>query len=127
MRTSISVVASIIFAAFMLSCASPPPAADESVTVFARFDATPGREAEVEALFSKVVLYVHNAEPGASYHFYRSKKDPTVFVFYEVYANAEAADHHAKVTLPAMAREYGPPPEGLFSKPPEIARFSQIK
>ena len=33
---------------------------------------------------------------------------------------------HSKVTLPAVGKEFGPPPEGPFSRPPEIERFSAL-
>jgi hypothetical protein len=85
MRRPSLLFAAAVFAALLASCASPPQRTDESVTVIARFDVTPGREAEAEALFTKVVGFVRTAEPATSYHLYHSKKDPAVFVFYEVY------------------------------------------
>ena len=126
MRRSFLFLAAIAFSVLISSCASQPSRVDESITVLARFDITPGREAEAEGLFLKVVAFVRNAEPATTYRLYHSKKDPTVFVFYEVYANSAAADNHSKVTLPAATKEYGTFPAGLLSRPPDIARFSEL-
>jgi quinol monooxygenase YgiN len=95
-------------------------AADESVTVIARIFVTPGREAEAEARYQRMIEFVRKAEPNVVYRFFRSKKDPSLFMTYEVYPNQAAASDHLKVTLPSFAKEIGPTPEGLLSRPMEI-------
>jgi len=108
------------YSALLLAIPGISFAADESVTIVARVYAAPGREAEAEARLVKVVAFVRKAEPGTVYRLYRSKKDPTVFMFYEVYPSDAARAHHGKVTLPAFAKEYGPAPKGLFARPIDV-------
>jgi quinol monooxygenase YgiN len=127
MRRLFLFFAAAVLGPLLASCATQPSSTDDSITVLARFSVTPGREAEAEGLFLKAVAFVANAEPATTYRVFHSKKDPTVFVFYEVYANSAALENHSKVTLPAMAKEYGAPPSGLFSRPPEIERFSPVR
>lgn len=101
-------------------------AADESVTVVARIYVTPGREAEAEGRFLKLIEFVRKAEPNVTYRFHRSRKDPSLFVTYEIYPSQAAAGEHMKVTLPAFAKEVGPTPEGLLARPMEIELLRQI-
>ena len=101
-------------------------AAEEPVTVTSRFYAAPGREAEVESRFLKIVEFVRKAEPNITYRLYRSNKDPSVFLFFEVYPSQSAFDEHVKVTLPAVRKEYGPPAEGLFARPAETDLFRSL-
>jgi quinol monooxygenase YgiN len=127
MRTSIAfLTGAFLYVSFLFSVPSVASAADESVTVTSRFYAAPGREAEVEARFLKFVEYVRKAEPNITYRLYRSKKDPSVFLFYEVYPSQAASDEHSKVTLPAFRKEYGPPAEGLFARPAETETFRAL-
>jgi quinol monooxygenase YgiN len=94
-------------------------AAEDSVTLVARFYAAPGREAEVADRFGRLVAFVRKAEPHITYRLYRSEKDPSVFIFYEVHPSKQARDDHVNVHVPAFLKEAGPPPEGLFAKPSE--------
>ena len=89
-------------------------AADESVTKISRHYAVPGREAEVEARFLKLVAFVRKAEPNVTYRLYRSMKDPSVFLFYEVYPSQAAREEHENVTTPAFRKGAGST-EGLFA------------
>jgi quinol monooxygenase YgiN len=54
---------------------------------------------------------VKQAEPNVSYRLHRSAKDPTAFLFYEVYPSQAARDKHLTETLPALRKEAGPMPE----------------
>ena len=119
-------VGAILCLALSLVAADDASAADEPIAVTARFYATPGREAEVEARLLQVVAFVRKAEPGITYRLQRSHKDPTVFVFYEAYPTASAREAHGKVTIPAFLKEYGPPVEGLFARPPEVETYSPL-
>ena len=78
--------------------------ADDSVMVIARLYATAGREAELEARILKSVEFVRKAEPDITYRAYRSQKDPSMFVYFEVYPSQTAFDRHAKETMPAFRR-----------------------
>ena len=101
-------------------------AADESVAVMSRFEATPGREAEAESRLLLVVGYVRKAEPNTIYRLHRSTKDPSVFMFYETYLNAAAREIHRTVVIPAFLKEFGAPPQGLFVRPPETEVFQLL-
>jgi quinol monooxygenase YgiN len=121
MRHSVlSLASTVLCFGLLLGAPSIASAADESVALVARINAAPGREAEAEARLLLVVAFVRKAEPGTTYRLYRSSKDPTVFIFYEVYQTQAAYEQHSKVTLPAFRKEYGPTPEGLYVRPPEI-------
>jgi quinol monooxygenase YgiN len=102
-------------------------AADESLTVIARVYATAGREAEVAARLLKMNEFVRKAEPNITYQFFQSKKNPTLFLTYEIYPNKEAAGEHMKVTLPAFSKEFGAAPEGLFARPMEVEVVEQLR
>ena len=121
-RSILSVVGSIIFVAALLTTPRAAFAADEPITISARFDPAPGREAEAEARLLQIVAYVRKAEPGAIYRLHRSSNEPTTFLFYETYASQAALEQHSKVTLPAFRKEYGPTPEGLWARPPGRTR-----
>jgi quinol monooxygenase YgiN len=97
--------------------------ADEQVVIVARYYPAPGREAELEARLLRSLKYVKQAEPNVSYRLHRSAKEPTVFLFYEVYPSQAARDQHRTETLTALRKEVGPMPEGIFSRPPEVEAY----
>jgi quinol monooxygenase YgiN len=74
-----------------------------------------------------VVEYVRRAEPNITYRLQRSMKDPSVFLYYEVYPSEAAFDNHVKVVLPAMTKEIGPRPEGMLARPPEGEKFRPVE
>ncbi|HXZ93035.1 MAG TPA: antibiotic biosynthesis monooxygenase family protein [Burkholderiales bacterium] len=115
-----------LVAAAPLAGAPLPALADESVIVISRQYAAPGRERELQERFLKVIAYVRKAEPGYTYRLYHSRKDPAVFVFYEVYPSQAAFEHHAKVTFPAMRKDLGPPAEGIFARPAETETYTAL-
>lgn len=94
-------------------------AGEEEITLISRFVAAPGREADVEARFAKLIPFVRKAEPDVTYRVYRSVKEPTVYIFYEVFPSQAARDAHVNVHIPAFQKEYGSSTEGLFARPPE--------
>lgn len=100
--------------------------AGEQVVVVARLYPAPGREAELEARLLRSVKYVKQAEPNITYRLHRSVKEPTVFLYYEVYPSQAAYDQHHTETIPAFRKEAGPQPEGIFSRPPEIEFFGLL-
>ncbi len=97
--------------------------ADERVVIVARYSPTPGREAELEARLLRALKFMKQAEPNVSYRLHRSAKEPTVFLFYEVYPSQAARDQHVTETLTALRREAGPMPEGILSRPPEVEAY----
>ena len=61
----------------------------------------PEKSAEFEALFSSYVA-ASRREPGCiEYHMLRDQQDPSVFIFYEVWASQADLDVHS--SLPHMA------------------------
>jgi quinol monooxygenase YgiN len=86
MRATIVFISCAFFSIGILTSVSfVARAAEEPVTVTSRYYAAPGREAEVESRFLKIVEFVRKAEPNITYRLYRSNKDPSVFLFFEVY------------------------------------------
>ena len=116
----------VAFACVLMAAMTPARAADETITVVAKLYATPGRESEAEARLLKALAFVHNSEPNITYRYYRSKKDPTLFVTYEIYPNQAALTNHMKVVLPASRETIGATPDGLFARPMEADVLQEI-
>jgi len=112
---------SALLAGLLLLGATPDTrAGEEPITVIARYWVTPGREAEAEPRFRKALEFMQEVEPGSSFKMYRSQKDPTLFVYIEVYPSQAALEKHRQITNPARAKELGPTPAGLLARAPEI-------
>jgi quinol monooxygenase YgiN len=111
--------------AALLAISGESARADEQVVVVARFYPASGREAELEARLLRSVKFVKQAEPNFTYRLHRSAKEPTSFLYYEVYPDQAAFDRHRQ-TVAAFRQEAGPPPEGIFSRPPEIEFFGLL-
>jgi quinol monooxygenase YgiN len=94
-------------------------AADEQIVLTTRVYPAPGREAETEARVVRFVELVKKAEPDITYRLHRSTKEPTIFLFYEVYPSQAAFDKHRTVTIPAVRSVVGAAPEGLLARPLE--------
>ncbi len=105
---------------------SPAYAADEALTVTAKLHVTPGREAEFEAWIIKVIEFVRKTEPGVTFRVFRSNSDPTLFSTFEVYPNKDEFNNHVNVVLPAFAKEAGPIPEGLETRPMEVEYWQEL-
>ena len=60
---------------------------------------------------------MQSVEPGSSFKLYRTQKDPSLFVYIEVYPSQVALEEHGKTTTPARAKELGPTPAGLLARP----------
>jgi quinol monooxygenase YgiN len=95
--------------------------ADEQVIIVGRYYPAPGREAELEARLLRALKYLKQAEPHVAYHLHRSAKEPTVFLFYEVYPSQAALDQHRPVV--AAFRKEDPVPEGIFGRPAEVETY----
>lgn len=65
------------------------------ITVLAKLTAQPGKEAEMQAALEKMVGDVSSAEPGvATYRLHTVEGEPSVFYFYEQYADDESFTAH---------------------------------
>ena len=115
-----------LFVAVFLAAPRTASAADEPITIAARFYPAPGREAEAEARLLQTVAYVRRVEPSTVYRLHRSSSEPATFLFYETYASQINLEQHSKVTLPAFRKEYGETPEGLWARPPMIEIFREL-
>ena len=122
MISSISVLAVLASASVSL----PALAADDTVTIVARFYATPGKEAEAEARLLKSLDFVRKNEPNITYKFYHSKKDPTLFLSYEIYPSQAELENHVKNVLPASRAALGAFPDGMFSRPMEFDMWQEM-
>lgn len=116
----------LLAATLLVGAPSSVEAAEVPITVIARYWVTPGREAEAEPRFRQALEFMQKVEPGSSFKMYRSEKDPSLFVYVEVYPSQAALDEHRKITNPARARELGPTPAGLLARPPEIEEFRAV-
>ena len=68
-----------------------------AIAIVARIKAKPGCEKQLEEGFRAMIAKVRSEEPGAlQYILHRSVKDPTQYVFYEVYQDQAAVDFHGK-------------------------------
>ena len=89
------------------------------IVIFGRFQAKPGREAEVEAALREVQAPTR-AEPGClKIHLYRSVKDPCLFYVHSRWRDLASFERHAKLphTLRMVERV-----EPLLDHPLEVTR-----
>ena len=84
--------------------------AGSPVSVIARVKVRAGSESAAEAAFRRHLERVRRDEPGTlAYLLHRSRKDPTLFLFYERYADAPAFDRHGKsAAMQSLFRELTP-------------------
>ena len=86
-----------------------------SITIVARLTAKQGSEKQMEEALRAMIPKVRE-EPGAVvYVLNQSVKNPGVFVFYEVYKDQAAFDHHTKT--PHMAELQSKLPALLDGRP----------
>jgi quinol monooxygenase YgiN len=95
-----------------------------ALAVVAKIKAKAGSESQLEAAFREMITKVRANEPGTlSYILHKSAQDPTVFYFYETYADQAAFDAHGKT--PHM-KEMGGKIGGLLDGRPEIAVLTEL-
>lgn len=115
--------------AIVLAIGSVSALAQQSspVVVLVKVFPTPGRESELQALYLKRLDYLRKAELGVNFKLHRGTKEPTVFLWYEVYPSQAAYDNHLKVVMANFRKEFGPTPEGILAKPSESETFSALE
>jgi quinol monooxygenase YgiN len=94
-----------------------------SITVVAKLKAKQGSEQQLEEAFRTMISKVRAEQGTQAYILHRSVKDPTVFVFYEVYQDQAALDAHGKT--PHMA-ELGKSIGGLLDGRPQIDVLTEL-
>lgn len=95
------------------------------ITIVAKLQANPGKEDELRAVLTEMVGNVKEKEAGKAlaYSLHVADNDPTLFLFYEQYADAAALDAHGKTEhMAAMGGKL----RGLLAGRPVIERYTQI-
>lgn len=95
------------------------------ITIIAKLQANPGKEDELRAVLTEMVSQVKQHEAGKvpAYSLHTSNDDPTMFLFYEQYADADAFDAHGKTD---HMRDMGGKLRGVLAGRPVIERYEQI-
>jgi quinol monooxygenase YgiN len=96
------------------------------ITILARLNIQPGKEAEGENALREMAAAVEANEPGALlYVFHRSQKDPGEITVFEVYADGEAFDAHGRSPHMATLRSgFGPLFDASTVKIERLERFA---
>ena len=95
------------------------------ITIVAKLQAQPGKEDELKAVLTEMVGNVKKHEAGAvpTYSLHVADSDPTLFLFYETYRDAEASAAHGTTDhMKAMGAKLG----GLLAGRPVIERYTRI-
>ena len=95
------------------------------ITIVAKLQANAGKEDELRAVLTEMVGNVKKHEAGAvpTYSLHTSDTDPTLFLFYETYRDADAATaHNTTDHMKAMGGKLG----GLLAGRPVIERYTRI-
>lgn len=95
------------------------------ITIIAKLQAQPGKEADLKAVLSEMVGQVKANEAGAvpTYSLHTLDSDPATFVFYETYRDDAAfAAHGTTDHMKAMGAKLG----GLLAGRPVIERCTRI-
>jgi quinol monooxygenase YgiN len=118
----------ILFVAVLLIISIPALAQPVGpVVVLVKVFPSAGREGELQALYLKRLEYLRKAEPDASFKLHRTAKEPTVFLWYEVYPSQAAYDNHLKVVMINFRKDFGPTPEGILARPSESESYLAIE
>lgn len=97
------------------------------LTVVAKLQAAPGKEGQLKDALTKMVAGVKANEQGQTlaYSLHTANDDPTTFLFYEQYADDDAAKAHGTTehmgALNVAIRE-----GGLLAGRPTIERYTKI-
>ena len=94
------------------------------MVVVAKIRVKAGREAEAEAAFRKQIDYVTREEPATLvYRLHRGRKDASLFLFYERYADPDAFDRHGKsASIQELFRSLQP----LLDGAPAIELYDEL-
>ena len=95
------------------------------ITIVAKLQAVAGKQDELKAVLSEMVGKVKEHEAGAVpvYSLHVANDDPTMFLFYETYRDADAATaHNTTDHMKAMGGALA----GLLAGRPVIERYTRI-
>ena len=95
-----------------------------SISLLAKLKVQPGKEAEFTTAAKEMIATVRTAEPGTlAYILHQNSKDPTEFVYYEVYQDQAAFESHGKTDhMKAFGGKIG----ALLAGRPEIAILAEV-
>ena len=95
-----------------------------AITVIAKLKVQPGKDADFEAAAKQMIATVKESEPGTlTYILHKNTKDPTEFVYYEVYQDQASFDSHGKTDhMKAFGGKIG----SLLAGRPEIAILTEV-
>jgi quinol monooxygenase YgiN len=95
-----------------------------ATTVIAKLKVKPGSEDAFQAAAREMIATVKTAEPGTlAYILHQNTKDPTEFIYYEVYTDQAALDSHGKTDhMKAFGGKIGT----LLAGRPEIAVLNEV-
>jgi quinol monooxygenase YgiN len=92
----------------------------KQVTVLARFKAKKGSEADLAQVLGELASEARNDQGCLAFELLRSQKDPTLFMYHEVWASQSDLDNHIKMPyLPAYRERRAP----LLDCEPEVATW----
>jgi quinol monooxygenase YgiN len=97
------------------------------LTIYAKLTAADGKADELKKALTEMVKNVKEKEAGKTtcYSLHVQNDNPNVFMFYEQYASAEAAEEHGKTDhMRTMGRALRD--QALLAGPPVIERFTQV-
>ncbi len=95
------------------------------ITIVAKLQANAGKENDLRAVLTEMIGNVKKNEAGkaVAYSLHTSDSDPTLFMFYEQYADADALAAHGQTDhMKAMGGKLG----GLLAGRPVIERYTWI-
>jgi len=98
----------------------------EPVVVIVKVIAAEGHESEVQDRNLKLLQFLRETEPPATFRLYRSMKSPTTFLWYEVFQSKADHETHLKDVMPRFRKEFGPAPKGLMAKRPEVESYIEL-
>ncbi|MQA00807.1 MAG: antibiotic biosynthesis monooxygenase [Dehalococcoidia bacterium] len=94
------------------------------ITVIAKLQAQPGKEDEMKAELTRMVQAVSATEPDVpAYSLHQADDDPTVFYFYEQYANTEAQEAHRQTE---HMKALGAAMRDMAAGRPEVTLMTQV-
>ncbi len=93
---------------------------DDRIAVVARLRAKEGMEAALKELLLSVIAPGRSDEGCINYELHQTIKDPSLFVFYEIWQSKEHLDKHG--AAPHMLQFRGKVMD-LLGEPPEIIRM----
>jgi quinol monooxygenase YgiN len=94
------------------------------IALLAKLKVQPGKDAEFEAAAKEMIATVRTAEPGTlAYILHKNTKDPTEFIYYEVYKDQEAFEAHGKTD---HMRAFGGKIGAILAGRPELTFISEV-